>query len=62
MDSNNLIGYRVSHEMVCNLCHMKKKGGGYRLRQPVEGVFCSAQHAQEFVRQRAGGDKNAQGT
>jgi len=52
----------VSHEMVCNLCHMKKKGGGYRLRQPVEGVFCSAQHAQEFVRQRAGGDKNAQGT
>jgi hypothetical protein len=40
---------------------MRKDKGGYVLREPIQGVFCSAEHARVMVGRKLGGDSNGQG-
>lgn len=54
----NLVGYRLNRIIVCDLCRMKKDKGGYVLREPIQGVFCSAEHARVMVERKQGNKTN----
>ena len=57
MTTHNLVGFRANRIIVCDLCQMKKDKGGYVLREPISGVFCSAEHARVMVERKLGGEK-----
>lgn len=57
MTTYDLIGYKVNRPIICNLCQMRRDKGGFALRKPIVGVFCSAEHARVMVERKLGGGK-----
>lgn len=59
MQDTNLMGFQAKGIIICDLCGAKRDKGGYILRKPIEGRFCSAAHARVMVERKLGGGKNA---
>jgi len=63
MNSQDLVGYKVNKTIFCNLCKVRRDKGGFALRKPISGVFCSAAHArikvEESLEKEKGGDTSA---
>lgn len=53
----DLVGYKVNKPVFCDLCGARRDGGGFAVRQPVTGIFCSAAHARVAVEKKEKGDK-----
>ena len=56
MDSQDLIGFKVNKPIFCALCGVRRDSGGFALREPIAGVFCSAHHARIMVDQQTSED------
>jgi len=56
----NLIGFKVNKTIFCDLCGMRRDGGGFSLREPISGVFCSAQHARIKVEEVLGKEEDGE--
>jgi len=54
--NQDLIGFKVNKTIFCDLCRIRRDGGGFALRKPISGVFCSAAHARIKVAEAMGGD------
>ena len=59
MGKKDLVGYKINRPIICDLCGIRRDKGGWGLRSPISGVFCSAEHARIAVDKKLGGDKNA---
>ena len=55
MEEQDLVGYKVNKPIFCDLCGIRRDGGGFALRKPITGVFCSAEHARIKVEEEAEG-------
>lgn len=55
MSDYDIVGYKVNRPIFCDLCHIRRDKGGFAVRKPITGVFCSAEHAREMVKRKTGG-------
>lgn len=53
----DIVGYKVNKPIFCDLCGVRRDKGGFALRQPIVGKFCSAEHARIAVQRVLGGEK-----
>ena len=59
MAKTDIVGYKINRTIICDLCGMRRDKGGWGVREPITGVFCSAEHARVAVEKKIGGDKDA---
>jgi hypothetical protein len=52
MLKQDLVGYRINQTIFCDLCGMRRDKGGWILRSPIVGKFCSAEHARVAVERK----------
>ena len=56
----DLIGFKVNKTIFCDLCHARRDAGGFALREPISGIFCSAAHARIKVDEELGTNVNTE--
>jgi len=49
MDQTNIVGYKISQPIFCDICGIRRDKGGWGVRSPIVGKFCSAEHARVAV-------------
>jgi hypothetical protein len=52
MAKNDIVGFKVTRPIVCDVCGMRRDKGGWAVREPIVGAFCSAEHARVAVERK----------
>jgi hypothetical protein len=49
MAKTDIVGFKINRPIFCDLCGIRRDKGGWGLRAPITGAFCSAEHARIAV-------------